>query len=302
MQPSPGDRWSAAWFAYEVPADLVVVESRPSPRQLNVRQRPDPLPVDQPLVPSKHPVKPVTTAGMQVIHLKFRNTAGQIVPALLCTPLDRDGPYPLVVAVHGLGSNKAQMCGQIAPALVARGFAVLAPDMPLHGERPGNPRQIGDRTQALKTVELHRQAVRDVRLCIDVAERREELDTSSVTLLGYSMGSWINSVAGASDPRVEQMVLMVGGAHDVAAAALLIPQVAAMQPHLALAHFSRPVLLLNARGDQIVTPEMADRLYRAASDPKEQIWFEGGHILPAEAYERAADWLEKQVQPLSSGS
>jgi len=199
--------------------------------------------------------------------------------------------------VHGLRSNKAQVCGQVAPALVKRGFAVLAPDMPLHGERPGNPRVIGDAAQAGRTVELYRQAVRDVRLTIDVAELREQLDTSSVTLLGYSMGSWINSVAGAADPRVKQMVLMVGGAHDIAAAAMLIPQIAAAQPHLAIANFAGELLMLNARHDHIVTPAMAERLYNAAQDPKEQIWFESGHILPPAAYEQAAEWLAERLKP-----
>ena len=40
----------------------------------------------------------------------------------------------------------------------------------------------------------------------------------------------------ASDERVRAMVLMVGGAHDIPPAALMLPQLAASDPRLAVAH------------------------------------------------------------------
>jgi dienelactone hydrolase len=229
--------------------------------------------------------------------VKFRDADGDVVPALLCTPRGKTGPFPVVVAVHGLTSNKAQVAAQVAPELAERGFAVIAPDLPRHGERPGQPWSILDASDPRKTFELFRQTIRDVRMCIDLAEQRPELDTrDGVVLMGYSLGSWINAVAGPADDRVRAMVLMVGGAHDVALDALPLEQLRSTDPRTAIAHFApRPVLMLNAKKDVVVTPEMGKRLFAACDAAcTEQRWYDCGHLLSSEAYEDAAAWVAKQ--------
>jgi fermentation-respiration switch protein FrsA (DUF1100 family) len=248
------------------------------------------------------PAEPRVVEGMNVTRLRFKDADGEVVPVLLCTPAGRTGPFPVVVAVHGLTSHKAQVAAQVAPQLTRRGFAVLCPDMPRHGERPGDPRSVVDRSNLAAAFALGRRAVNDVRQTIDLAERRADLDVSSgVYLVGYSMGSWINSVAGAADPRVSAMVLMVGGAVDIPAMALLLPQVAATDPRLALAHFAgRPLLMLNGRHDPTVPADWASRLFAAAPEPKRQVWYDCGHYLPAEAYDRAAEWLAEQSKGVAA--
>lgn len=288
--------WEAKWFAYERPGEMVVVASTPTAAQVDYTQRPRAV-VEKAasLKASGEDAKPRAAGPMDVVHLKFVDAFGDVVPALLCTPRGKTGPFPVVVAVHGLTSNKAQVCAQVGPALVERGFAVLAADMPRHGERPGDPRSVLDKSDPLKAFELFRQAVVDVRQLIDLAETRPELDTSrGVVAVGYSMGSWIHSVAGPADERVRAMVLMVGGAHDIPPAALLLPQLAASDPRLALAHFAgKPVLMLAGKRDYVVTPEMCKRLYAAAAEPKEIVWYDCGHLLTAEAYAFAAAWVEE---------
>lgn len=146
--------------------------------------------------------------------------------------------------------------------------------------------------------QILRQAVRNVRQCIDLASKRPELDTKAgVTLAGYSLGCWINAVAGPADERVKAMVLMVGGAHDIPAAAMLLPQVAAGDPRRALPHFAgRPVLLVNANEDYVVTPEMGKRLFEACAEPKKQLWYDCGHLLCDEAYVEVAKWVQQTVK------
>jgi dienelactone hydrolase len=242
--------------------------------------------------------KPRAAGPMDVLHLRYVDAAGDVVPALLCTPKGKKGPFPVVVAVHGLGSNKAQVCAQVGPALVERGFAVLAADMPRHGERPGDPRSVLDKSNPVQAFELFKQAVVDVRQLIDLAKTRPELETrGGVVAVGYSMGSWIHSVVGPSDDRVRAMVLMVGGAHDIPPAALMLPQLAASDPRLAIAHFAgKPLLMLAGKKDYVVTPDMVERLYAAAVEPKELVWYDSGHLLTAAAYEDAADWVAKTVR------
>ena len=178
----------------------------------------------------------------------------------------------------------------------------MAPDLPRHGERPGEPLSVLD-ANPLKTFPIARRAVNDVRQCIDLAESRPELDTrNGVTLLGYSLGSWIDSVVGPSDDRVKAMVLMVGGALDIPAAAMLLPQVAATDPRLAIAHFTgRPLLLLNGRQDHTVGRDMADRLFAACPEPKKQLWYDCGHLLTPEAYEDAAKWVAEVASVKPAG-
>ena len=297
-QPSPLAFLSSC-FQYERPKTIAVEETTPTPDQVNFRSRPRQLRDDAAaaeIVPSDKPAKPKTIGPIDVRRLRFKDADGDVVTALLCTPKGQAGPFPLAIAVHGLHSNKAQVCGQVAPALAKKGFAVLAPDMPVHGERPGSPWDLQRNKDWFRAIELHRRAIIDIRQCIDLAEQRGDLDVSKgVVLAGYSMGSWLHSIAGPIDPRVRAMVLMVGGAHDLVQVGPLlkmIPQVAAADPLTALPQFAgRPLLMLNGRQDPIVTPDMAQRLYDAAAEPKSLKWYNSGHLLPERAYHDAADWI-----------
>lgn len=244
-----GVDWDAKWFAYSKPTQMVVEETTPTADQVNFWTRPRPADPAAPAPKATGPAVPLTVGDADIIHLRFKSAGGDIVPALLCKPHGKQGPFPLVIATHGLGSNKAQVCAQVAPELLKRGFAVLAADMPYHGERPGQPGQIIDHSDGLKSFHNWREAVIDDRQLIDLAGQRSDLDTShGVVLAGYSMGSWISSVVGPADDRVKAMVLMVGGATDLPASALRVPQVAATDPRLAIEHFAgRPILMLNGK-------------------------------------------------------
>lgn len=293
--------WDAKWFAYDRPAKLEVEESTPSADQVNFWKRPQQAAPDAPGPRATGPATPMTVGQIDIVHLRFKDFEGNVVPALLCKPHGRTGPFPVVIATHGYTSNKAQVCAQVAPELTRRGFAVLAADMPSHGERPGENHEIMDKSDWLKSYRLWREAVVDDRQLIDLAEQRSDLDTENgVVLAGFSMGSWISSVVGPSDARVKAMVLMVGGAVDLPPAALRIPQVAATDPRLAIKHFAgRPILMLNGRTDWIVTANMTKLLWDAAPQPKEQRWYESGHLLPEQAYSDAAQWVESVTHRLS---
>jgi dienelactone hydrolase len=299
----PSGLWDASLFAYQRAEQMAVEETTPTEAQVDFRFRPPQLKPNAaaPRATDRR-AKPVTAGRLDIVRLAFRDSDDETVPALLCTPHGKSGPFPLVVAVHGLRSNKAQVCGQVAAALAGKGFAVLAPDMPFHGERPGEPATLLDRENPLRAFAAHRRAVLDVRQCIDVAEDRKDLDVSrGVILLGYSMGSWIDAVAGSADERVKSMVLMVGGAMDIPPAALLIPQIAACDPRLAITHFVGPLLMLTRNDDEVVTPAMSRRLFAVAPEPKKQVWYDSGHLLPAKAYEDAAQWIAERWEELEGG-
>jgi dienelactone hydrolase len=292
-QPTGGNGWDGSLFNYKT-SPRVVEETTPTRDQVDWHGQPAKLPANLAApVATKGPVKPLVYGTMNITRLRFRDVEGADVPALLVTPNDRPGPFPVVIALHGLRSHKAQVVAQVAPTLVKQGFAVLAPDLPLHGERPGNPGAMFDQKDLRAFVARVRQAIVDARLCIDVAEQRPDLDTRhGVILVGYSMGALFDTVVGPTDRRVKAMCLMVGGTVEFPPVMAMVPQFAALQPQLAIPHFAgRPLLMLNGTQDHVITREMSERLYAAAPQPKEQIWYESGHLLPEAAYEQCARWV-----------
>jgi alpha-beta hydrolase superfamily lysophospholipase len=292
--------WNPRLLDYQRPGKLIVEQTTPAPEQVNFWLRPPQMAADAPEPKETGPAKPlrvVLVGPADVIHLRFQDATGDIVPALLCTPAGRKGPFPLVIAVHGLTSHKVQVCRQVGPVLTAQGYAVLAADMPCHGERPGEPRSIIDTKDPVRSFQNWRKAVIDVRQLIDLSEQLPQIDhKAGVVLLGYSMGSLIDALAGPCDRRVRAMVLMVCGALDTQLANMT-PQQAAVDIRLAIAHFAgRPLLLCNGKDDPIATPQIARRLFAACGEPKQQLWYDSGHQLPDQAYADAAKWIAQTAQ------
>ena len=166
--------WDRSWFSYEA-LPPVVEETTPTPDQVDFGNRPS---IRSDLAgPIAHTASPRAVGAMEILHLRFRDSRGEDVPVLLCKPFGKKGPFPVVIAVHGVCSNKAQICGLLMAPLARRGFAILAPDLPLHGERAGDPRELMEKPDLPRTATVCRQAIIDLRQCIDLAEARKDLDT-----------------------------------------------------------------------------------------------------------------------------
>lgn len=282
--------WDPKWFAYEPPVELQVTESAPTEAQLNFRKRPA---TQETAAATTQHSAPRRYGNLEILSLSFVNTDGESVPVLLCTPTGRKGPFPVVIAAHGFGSHKGAMVPMVAGTLAKRGFATLALDLPQHGQRPGDARDVlFNLAEPLKSFELFQRAVRDVRQCIDLAMTRKELDKDRIVLLGYSMGGIVCSIAGPCDKRVSAMVLISAGARDFPEDATELPRVAACRAELAMPHFApRPVLMCNGSTDPLVTPTMAKRLYEACGQRKRQYWYQSGHLLPMQAIDDASMWV-----------
>jgi dienelactone hydrolase len=288
--PAIENGWDRHWFDYEA-KPLIVEETTPTPDQVDFGNRPSirsdlPAPIAQ-LATAR------TVGVMEMLHLRFHDSHGEDVPVLLCKPLGKTGPFPVVIAVHGVCSNKAQICGLLMAPLARRGFAILALDLPLHGERAGDPRELMEKPDLPRTATVCRQAIIDLRQCIDLAEARKDLDTKhGVTFAGYSLGAIIGAVAGPADDRFKAMLLMAGGVPELPPAFSLLPGLRALSPQLAIPHFGgRPLLMLNGTRDETITRDWADRLFSAAGGWKRRKWYDCGHDLLAEAFDDGAEWL-----------
>jgi len=205
----------------------------------------------------------------------------------------RKPPFPLVIALHGIYCDKAQVIGQFGPALVKQGFAVMAPDLPCHGERPGEVLALFDPRHPQIATDIQRRSVIDVRQCIDLAEERhDQLDLSrGVYVVGFSLGTWVACFTAGSDERVTAMSLCLAGAPTRDAIAVA-PQFTGFDTAAAIARFHGPVLMLNAEHDVLIPRAWTERLFNAANEPKTQKWFDSGHDnLPRAAIEQAVGFL-----------
>lgn len=199
-------------------------------------------------------------------------------------PPDGDGPFPLVLLQHGLGgSADAPYIDAAGCPWARRGAAVACVDLPLHGSREdqklaallpvGLARPGISRSLAL---EFAQQAVCDLARTLDALCAQPMLDAGRVAFAGFSLGAMLGACFCALDPRPRAAALALAGAGVVPPGADAAEYVAAIAP--------RPVLLVNAEADTVVPREAALALFRAAAEPKQQLWFDADHeTLPGEA-------------------
>jgi uncharacterized protein len=239
-----------------------------------------------------------TVPNGRELRLTYRSgEEGHAVPAILLLP-DVSAPAPAAMLVHGYSSRKEDVSGPVGRALLARGMASLAIDLPLHGTR-SDPVQRQSMRDPLAVVRLWRQALTDVRLGLRYLGARREIDAARLALLGYSMGSFLSVVVAADDPQVRAVVLAAGGDLPEGTPFGGIARMAADPIRAVRKLDGRPLLMVHGRRDRTVTPAQAQRLFDAAQEPKEFLWFDAGHYLPAAASEAVAGWLEGVLSELS---
>lgn len=242
------------------------------------------------------------------IHVTFTNKAGEAVPGWFQRP-KKEGTYPLVLLLHGFNKeqmvSKEQMVKSFGTSLVAKGYAVLALDAPHHGERK-------TQDDALQNPDTFAAAIHDgcldYRRALDWLQTRKDVDMTRVGLLGYGMGSFTGAILGGVDTRIGALALCAGGDPIIT----FVPQVPinlraqifTICPSLYIEHIApRPVLMLNGHGDRTVAESASKRLYDAAKDPKEQVWYDAGHVLPQPIMDKSIAWLvEKLKQDKKSAS
>jgi dienelactone hydrolase len=209
------------------------------------------------------------------------SSRGDRVPGRLLLPPEARGPVPLVLLQHGAsGSKDEPYMLQVAAPWVRGGVAVASIDFPLHGAR-ANPKMArllrdglgleGRPSQAGRRVlrEFVRQAVLDLRRTLDAAAQLPGVDTGRVGYAGLSLGSIVGATFCGIDPRPRAAALALGGGGFGG------PDV---DPVVHLPRFApRPVLFVNMKGDETVPAPASEALFAAAGEPKEIVWFEGGH-------------------------
>jgi dienelactone hydrolase len=161
------------------------------------------------------------------------------IPAVLWTPEGAIGTRPLILMGHGGGQHKK------APGILTRahrfvserGFAVVAADVPNHGDRPENEEysrvatEMQSRVQAGEELApllaafqalIARQTVPEWQAVLDAVQALPHVGAGPVGYWGVSLGCGLGVPFVAAEPRVRAAVLGLGGASASAAVAAQI--------------------------------------------------------------------------------
>lgn len=177
---------------------------------------PEPVPLDLEVLES------VECDGYRREKIVFDTEETMSVPAYLLIPYGRVEPGPAVLAQHGHGPGKAQVCGleftetpnsDYGHQLARRGYVVLAPDLRCFGERSDwNPPD----HYACDTNLVHAvmdgwsplsQNLWDLARALDVLETHPLVDASRIGMVGLSYGGTMTLFLAAWDERVAAAVV-----------------------------------------------------------------------------------------------
>jgi pimeloyl-ACP methyl ester carboxylesterase len=104
-----------------------------------------------------------------------------------------ESPSPLIIIVHGWGSNRSRVLRYAEP-LHKVGYALLLFDARGHGESDPYPTPSGI---------MFRD---DVLSAIDYASSRTDIDAERIAIFAYSLGAFGSTLAMDNEPRIKVMV------------------------------------------------------------------------------------------------
>jgi dienelactone hydrolase len=147
------------------------------------------------------------------------------------------------------------MADSLGRALLERGVASLAIDLPMHGGRDGTVEALSMRNP-MALVQKWKLAVREANAALEYLAAHPSLDPRRIAIAGYSLGAFLATVVAADNPLVRSVV-------DPRRAVQLLR--------------GRALYMVNGQNDRTVKPAQARTLYEAAGEPKELHWYNGGH-------------------------
>lgn len=225
------------------------------------------------------------------------------------------GPFPAVVVLD-ISSGTQQVASAEAVYLARKGVAALCMHLPYYGPR----RPAGSSLRLVspdyrRSMAAVRQAVLDVRCAVAWLAGKPEIDPRRLGIMGTSLGSFVGALAAEMEPRVANVVILLGGGglvdgyyDDPRAEPLralwealggsrrrMAELVAPADPLTWARNLrGRHVLMIAGRWDQIVPPAMVKRLWEGAGRP-ELVWLDCDHFGAALYFEPAMRRVVKHL-------
>jgi len=225
---------------------------------------------------------------------------------------------PLVVLLGGTRTGRDAV--NLIPE--TRGAIVAALSYPYSGDTRLKGLAILAKVPAIRDAVLDTPPA--VMLALDYLLARPDVDPARVDLVGVSFGAPFVVVAGALDHRVTRVWSIHGSGESYAPLELNVRRkipfrpasdviaglanVIIAGPRLAPEHWvarlaPRPFIMVNATDDERMPRSSVDVLFRAAGEPKEQLWVPGHHVRSEAAVVRPlVELVLDRVVPRAAGT
>jgi pimeloyl-ACP methyl ester carboxylesterase len=249
---------------------------------------------------------------------------GDVVPAMLWTPHEAEGPRPLVVCGHGGASDKTT-AGD-APAVLQlvrdQGYAALSIDAPGFGDRAqtgavSRVEQIrrfarlaeDERARVLtgrdgeQLVHEAAQAVQEWKATLDAVQTLDEVGVGPVGYWGLSGGAARGIPFVADEPRVRAAVfglcgVLREGEPDAPHITRWLMKVAGDRLEAAANALTIPVLFFMQWDDEANSRNASLNLFDAIGSPVKRMQVApGGHSVPADELTAGARFLVEHLGP-----
>jgi dienelactone hydrolase len=217
-----------------------------------------------------------------VVTLRSPGADGTVRPVEARVTRADGAPVGCAVVVHGLGGDADQMSLVAAP-LALMGWTTIAPDMAWGTDVE---RVLGGEDGGALDGAMRNELV-DVRRAIDWLEAEGDC-AGRIAYVGVSMGAMGGVPVIAADDRIDGSILVVPGgeyrpAIENAGFDPEVVDLSAWDPvRFAPQIDDRPMLVVNARDDELIEPANAAQL-RDALPAATRVWVDGGHTPDASA-------------------
>ena len=179
---------------------------------------PEPLPALEAETYSTMEVTPDVVAEK----VSYRTAYGLRVPAVVYRPkVLPKGKMPGIVVVNGHGGDKSSWYAYYTGVLYARAGAVVVTYDPIgEGERNDEHKDFTSEHDRVildppsMPARMGGLMLTDVMQGVGYLAARKDVDAKRIAVMGFSMGSFVASLAGAADDRIRALLLVGGGDLD----------------------------------------------------------------------------------------
>lgn len=246
------------------------------------------------------------SSEVEMYNIEFSSIHNKKVNALLTLPRGKTGPVPVIILLHGLGDRKTVDYIEFGHQyFINHGYAVMRIDIANHGVRKENDYKF-DLTGDLRylTRDIIVQTVFDLRRSVDFLETHSDIDPNRIGYYGISLGGIIGTVFCSVDNRVKVPVIALAGGNlnlmfgMEALSSETREFFAPIDPVNFVEYISpRPLLMINAENDEVISPITTKLLFEKANEPKEIKWYPSKHRdLPIDsAYGDGVKWFDQHL-------
>jgi dienelactone hydrolase len=222
-------------------------------------------------------------AEFKHLRVELNGIKGDRVPGWLYVPAKKgEGRRPAVLLQYGSGGHKGvNYIVALGKQFVARGFVVLTIDAPGRGDRKREGgADVRDWLTSDKGRDHFLQHCGDYSRAVDYLLSRADVDAERLCYVGISWGAITGITYAAHDPRVKAFCSIVGGGGFLGLTEVARGRFTdSIDP---LSHVGRiaprPLLLLNAKKDQIIRRPFSWALHQAAGKGAKKVWLDTDHM------------------------